>query len=175
MLVYRYPDPKTAARIAAQLSKHKPGRDHAPAIELVIETDKGGHRHVTDPGSGTAAWARSDTVSWGAFGLVWGAVVGALGGGGILGFLKDGLVTGLGWAVFGLVAGALYGLWAGRSISARRLEGIGPVLAPGTSAVLAWGDGAPHDRDLEPLAGPGAQHLVLLFNPVDHGAVLEAA
>jgi len=175
MIVSRYSDPKAATRVAAQVARRKSRRGHTPEIELVIETDAGGHRHVTDPHSGTAAWARSDTVSWGAFGLVWGGIVGALGGGGILGFLEEGLVTGIGWAVFGLVAGALYGLWAGRSISARRLKGIGPILAPGTSTVLAWADGAVRDGDLEPLAGPGAQHLVLSFNPVDHGAVLEAA
>jgi hypothetical protein len=175
MLVYRYPDPKTAAHLAADLAKAKPATNGAPHIELVIETDRSGHPHVTDPGSGTAAWARSDLVSWGAFGLVWGAIVGVLGGGGILGFLEGGLVTGIGWAIFGLVAGALYGLWAGRSISARRLKGIGPILAPGTSTVLAWADGAVHHGDLGPLAQPGSQHLILVFNPVDHGAVLEAA
>ena len=178
MVLLRYSDPKAAAHVAAQLAKHKGANGangHTPEIELVIETDANGHRHVTDPGSGTAAWARSDTISWGAFGLVWGVIVGATGGDGILGFLKDGLVTGIGWAIFGLVAGALYGLWAGRSISARRLEGIGPILAPGTSTVLAWGEGALHDADLEPLAGPGAEHFVLLFNPVEDGAVLEAA
>lgn len=174
MIVSRYPDRKAAAHVAAQLAERTPGRNHAPQVELVIETDAGGHRHVTDPRSGTAAWARSDVLSWGGFGLVWGAIVGALGGGGILGFLEGGLVTGIGWAIFGLVAGALYGLWAGRSISARRLEGIGPILAPDTSAVLAWADGAMRERDLEPLAGPGAQHVVLSFNPVAHGAVLEA-
>ena len=175
MLVFRYPDKRAGAHVAAQVAKQKPGHDQTPQIELVIETDAGGHRHVTDPRSGTAAWARSDTVSWGAFGLVWGAIVGVLGGGGILGFLKDGLVTGIGWAVFGLVAGALYGLWAGRSISARRLKGIGHILAPGTSTVLAWADGALQPKDLELLAQPGSRHLVLLFNPVDDGAVLEAA
>ena len=62
--------------------------------------------------------ARSDVISWGGFGLVFGAIVGVVGGGGILGFLEDGVATGIGWALFGLVAGALYGLWAGRSISA---------------------------------------------------------
>lgn len=175
MIVSRYPDPKAAAHVAAQMAKDKRPNGHAPEIELVIETDGGGHRHVIDPSTGTAAWARSDTISWGAFGLVWGAIVGALGGGGILGFLKDGIVTGIGWAVFGLVAGALYGLWAGRSISARRLKGIGPILAPGTSTVLAWVEGALHEGDLEPLSQPGSQRVVLLFNPVEDGAVLEAA
>jgi hypothetical protein len=40
----------------------------------------------------------------------------------------------------------LYGLWAGRSISARRLKGIAPLLKPGTSVLVAW-DESPLDRD----------------------------
>jgi hypothetical protein len=118
--------------------------------------------------------SKSDVVSWGGFGLVFGAIVGATGGGGILGFLKGGVVTGIGWAVFGLVAGALYGLWAGRSISARRLKGIGPILSPGTSSLIAWADGAVREEALGELARPEAQRLVLSFDPVPGGAVLEA-
>jgi hypothetical protein len=118
--------------------------------------------------------ARSDVISWGGFGLVFGAIVGLAGGGGILGFLEGGLVTGVGWAVFGLVAGALYGLWAGRSISARRLRGIGPLLLPGTSALLAWSNGPASSAVLEAFQEPGSSGLVLGFNPVEGGAVLEA-
>ena len=175
MLVYRYPDMNAAADIAATVSGAKPARDGAPQVELVIETDRSGHRHVTDPTRGTAAWARSDVVSWGLFGVVFGALAGAIGGGGLHGLVTRALVTGIGWAVFGLVAGTLYGLWAGRSISARRLEGIGPILAPGTSSLLAWADGALRDHALAPLAQAGSQSLVLRFSPVPGGAVLEAA
>jgi hypothetical protein len=172
MLLVRYPDPKAAGRVAAQWSK---GQAHNGAqIELVIETDGNGRRRVSDPTRGTAAWARSDVISWGLFGLVFGALVGAIGGGGLHGLVDEGLVTGTGWAVFGLFAGALYGLWAGRSISARRLNGIGPILAPGTSAVLAWADGAPRQETLDALTQPGAHQLVLQFDPVGGGAVLEA-
>jgi uncharacterized membrane protein len=173
MLLYRYSDPKAAAEVAAKMGKGSK-EDGAPQIELVIETDSNGRRRVTDPTQGTAAWARSDVVSWGGFGLVFGAIVGATGGGGILGFLKDGVVTGIGWAIFGLVAGGLYGLWAGRSISARRLEGIGPILSPGTSSVLAWADGALRENALDGLDRSDAQHLVLGFDPVPGGALLQA-
>ena len=41
-----------------------------------------------------------------------------------------------------LFAGALYGLWAGRAVSARRLKGVGPLLPPDSSVILAWADGA---------------------------------
>jgi hypothetical protein len=174
MLLDRYADPKTAAQVAQKLSKSTKQGAGTPQVELVIETDGNGRRRVSDPSHGTSAWARSDTISWGLFGLVWGAIVGALGGGGILGFLEGGLETGIGWAIFGVVAGALYGLWAGRSISARRLEGIGSILAAGTSAVLAWSEGVPRGDALGELAQPGAQALVLRFDPVERGAVLEA-
>ena len=175
MLVYRYPDPKVAARVAKEVSKRKPGANGAPQIELVIETDRNGHRHVTDPTRGTAAWARSDVVSWGLFGVVFGAIAGAVGGGGFHGAVTDAVVTGIAWAVFGLVAGALYGLWAGRSISARRLKGVGSLLGPGTSAVLAWADGPVRPGADDVFSAPGSKQLVLLFNAVDGGAVLEAA
>lgn len=173
MLLYRYPDPNTAAQVAKAVGKGKPGSDGAPQIELVIETDANGRRRVTDPTRGTAAWARSDIVSWGLFGVVFGAIAGAIAGG-FHGAIDDAVVTGVAWAVFGLVAGALYGLWAGRSISARRLRGVGSLLGNGTSAVLAWADGSVRPEALEAFAAPGASRLVLRFNPVEGGALLEA-
>jgi uncharacterized membrane protein len=172
MLLYRYPDPKTAAQVAKTVSKGS--ANGAPQIELVVETDRSGRRRVTDPTRGTAAWARSDVVSWGLFGVVFGAIAGAIGGGGFHGAVTDAVITGVAWAVFGLVAGALYGLWAGRSISARRLKGIGPILSPGTSSLLAWADGAVSEETLGGLGRPEAQRLVLSFDPVPGGAVLEA-
>jgi hypothetical protein len=175
MLLYRYPRPKAAARIAAQMSRAKAKEDGAPQIELIIETDGNGRRHVTDPTRGTAAWARSDIVSWGLFGVVVGALAGAIGGGGLHGAVNGAVVTGIGWAVFGLFAGALYGLWAGRSISARRLKGVGPLLGDGTSALLAWAEGAVRQRALDVLDAPEASRLVLSFNPVPGGAVIEAS
>jgi hypothetical protein len=50
--------------------------------------------------------ARSDVISWGGFGLVFGAVAG---GGGILSVLGNVLVTGVAWGLFGLVAGTSTG------------------------------------------------------------------
>jgi uncharacterized membrane protein len=174
MLLCRYPDPKTAAQVAKAVEKGKPGANGAPQIELIIETDGNGHRRVTDPARGTAAWARSDVVSWGLFGVVFGAIAGAVGGGGFHGAITGAVGTGVAWAAFGLVAGALYGLWAGRSISARRLKGVGSLLGNGTSAVLAWAEGSVRPEALDVLTAPGAKQLVLRFNPVDGGAVLEA-
>jgi hypothetical protein len=174
MILIRYPDTGTGRQVAAQASaqsKHDPTR---PQVELVVETDAHGRRHVADPAQGVAAMSRSDVVSWGGFGVVVGAVAGLTGGGGILGFLEDGFVTGVAWAVFGLAAGALYGLWAGRSISAHRLSGIGDILPRGSSAVLAWQEGPVTGAPSASLEAPGAQRFVLRFNPIEGGAVLEA-
>lgn len=73
-----------------------------------------------------------------------------------------------------MVAGALFGLWASRSTSARRLKGIGPLLAPDTSTLLAWSDGLVSQQTLDLLSEPQSQQLVLRFNPIERGAVLEA-
>jgi hypothetical protein len=174
MIMLRYPDPKTAKQVASQMAADGTQAVNPPEVELVIETDRRGRRHVADPSHGVAAWAKSDVMSWGGFGLVFGALVGATGGGGILGFLKGGLLTGVAWGLFGLVAGALYGLWAGRAISARRLKGIGPLLAPGTSTLLAWAEGPVSQDTIDTLTAPGSQRLVLRFNPIEGGAVLDS-
>jgi uncharacterized membrane protein len=173
MILYRYPDQNAAARVARHLSNSSPGQD-VPEVELVIETAANGRRHVIDPTRGTAAWARSDVISWGLFGVVVGGVAGAVGGGGLHGLIDDAVVTGAGWAVFGLFAGSLYGLWAGRSISAHRLKGVGPLLANGSSALLAWAHGPATQQSLDALERPEARRLILRFNSVPGGAVLEA-
>ena len=113
-------------------------------------------------------------ISWGLFGVAWGLIVGfAAGDGGVLGALESGLVTGILWGLFGLVAGALYGLWAGRGVSARRLKGLGPFVPPDTSLAVAWAEGSPSQETIERWAANGSQRLILRFNPVGHGAVLE--
>jgi len=169
MIVLRYPDVDTAKQAAARVAKAKSNGADAQ-VELLIKVDPNGHRHVTDPKFGPKAWAKSDIVSWGLFGVVVGAIAGAFGGG----IFKGAVVTGIGWALFGLFAGALYGLWAGRATTARRLKGIGPILAPGSSMLLAWAEGPVKRETIEMLAAANAKRLVLLFNPTDGGAVLEA-
>jgi hypothetical protein len=73
------------------------------------------------------------------------------------------------WGVFGVFAGAVYGLWVGRATTARRLNGIGPILAPGSSMLLAWADGPVKRETIEMLAAANAKWLVLLFNPLRAG------
>ena len=72
-------------------------------------------------------------------------------------------------------AGALYGLWAGRAVSARRLKGLSGLLVPGSSILIAWADGPVSADTIGALTAPGSQRLILRFNPVEGGAVLEAA
>jgi hypothetical protein len=177
MILLRYPDPRTAKQIASRAApKSKKTAESSPVqVELVIWAGRDGRRHVADPSTGVAAWAKSDVISWGLFGVAFGALAGAFGGGGVHSFVTDAVLTGIGWAVFGLVAGALYGLWAGRSVSARRLKSLGSFVAPGTSMIVAWADGPLRQDTLDTLTAPGSQQLILRFNPVEGGALLEAA
>ena len=117
--------------------------------------------------------AKSDVVSWGLFGVAYGAIVGFAGNGGVLSWIDNGVVTGVLWAIFGLFAGALYGLWAGRGVSARRLKGVGSLLPPDSSVILAWAEGGATERTLGALSTPDAKALALRFNPAAHGAILE--
>ena len=174
MVLLRYPDPGTAKQTAARM-KPKTKKAIPPLqVELVLHADRDGRRHVADPTLGVAATARSGLVGWAAFGVLFGAIGGVINGGGLGGALKGALVTAVLWGIFGIIAGGLYGLWAGRSVSGRRLKSVGPLLAPGTSMLVAWADKPVTQDTLDPYLTPGSQRLVLRFNAVDGGAVLEA-
>ena len=170
MLLLRYPL-EHAAQAALEAARKADG--DTPQVELVFESAKSGKRRVISPAQGVAAMSKSDVVSWGLFGLVFGVIVGVAANGGILSSIENGVVTGVLWAIFGLAAGALYGLWAGRGVSARRLKGVGALLPPDSSAILAWADGADTERTIRALSTPDAKTLALRFNPAAHGAILE--
>jgi hypothetical protein len=174
MILVRYREPGAARQIASRIAARAESSDR-PEVELVVETDRAGHRRVIDPKFGSWATGKNNIVSWGGLGLVCGAIAGATGGGGIVGFLKGGVGTGIFWGLFGLAAGALYGVWAGRATTARRLKGIGPILAPGTSTLLAWAELPVSDDTTKALAAPASQRLVLSFNQHARGAVLATA
>lgn len=173
MLLVRFAGEHAARRVLGKSGSAKHQDQKAPQVELVIETNEHGRRRVIAPATGSAAFSKSDTISWGLFGLVWGVIVGFASHGGVLSSLKSALVTGILWAIFGMVAGALYGLWAGRAVSARRLKGVGPLVPPGTSLVVAWAEGALREDTIEQWAGPGSRRLILRFNPAGPGALLE--
>ena len=89
--------------------------------------------------------------------------------------LDAGIVNGIVWGLFGIFTGALYGLWAGRSVSARTLRASARSLLPDTSMVLAWAGEPVARATLDAFTKPDSQRLVLRFNTVEHGAILEAA
>ena len=174
MLLFRYAGTDTAKRVNAQASSKANERHAAVETELLMRTDPGGRRHVASPSAGALAFGKGALVSWGAFGLVFGAAAGFTNHGGFFGALKGGVVTGIVWAIFGLAAGALYGLWAGRAVSARRLKSVRPLLPPGTSMVLAWAEGAPQEEAVTAWSEPAEQQLILRFDQAPHGAMLRA-
>ncbi|MET1154627.1 hypothetical protein [Arthrobacter sp.] len=80
-------------------------------------------------------------MSWGVLGLVFGAIGGFTGGGGILGFLGGGLVTGVLWGAFGMLAGTLYGLFVGNVLSGRQRKKLDSLVPPNSSLAVFWADG----------------------------------
>ena len=181
MLLFRYAGSDTAKRVNAEAGtkngSHAGGKakgSHAAVeTELLLRTDPGGRRHVVSPTAGAWACGKGAIVGWGVFCLAAGLIAGFGANGGFFGAVKGGVVTGIIWAIFGLGAGALYGLWAGRAVSGRRLNAIGPILPPDTSMVLAWAEGTPKQQAVIPWSDPASQQLALRFNEVPHGAVLQ--
>jgi uncharacterized membrane protein len=174
MLLMRYRGKDTARRSAAMVRPAPGGHEDSVQPELLIEVPEHGRAKVIAPTQlGARAFAKSDTISWGLFGLVYGAIVGAVSNNGALGAVETGVVTALAWAAFGLAAGALYGLWAGRAVSARRLRGLAPLLPQGSSTLVAWSEENLTDETVERWSQPGADWLILRFNQVSDGALLE--
>jgi hypothetical protein len=176
MVMLRYPSPDTAQQMASDPPAGDNGDVPALEVEMVIRSDADGRRHVSDPSLGVRAVAKSDLLWWGGFGLVFGALAGAVGGGGVLGFIEGGLATAAAWDIVGLGVGALYGLVVPRSFSARRLKSVGSLATPGTSILMAWVDAANPitESALDAYSTPGSQRLLLNFNSSERGAVLEA-
>jgi hypothetical protein len=173
MLMFRYAGTGTAKRVYTEASSKANGSHPAIETELLLRTDPGGRRHVASPSVG--AFVRSDVLGWAVLGLAVGLIAGFAGNGGLFGALEKGVVSGIVWGILGLVAGTMYGLWAGRSISARRLNSIRPILPPDpdTSMVLAWAVGAPQERAVTAWSAPGSGQVILRFESAPHGAVLD--
>lgn len=141
--------------------------------ELIFEAPDHGRLKVSDPAQGAWAFAKSDLISWGLFGLIYGLIVGIVSNHGIISAVKDTAAAAVICAVFGLAAGALYGLWAGRAISARRMKRVRPLMPPGTSTVLAWSEDDLTSDAIGDWEEPGSERLIVRFNPVADGALLE--
>jgi len=175
MLLVRFTGERSARNALAAAGSAKGNQPDAPRVELVVEADERGKRRVIDPTMGPAAVARSDLVSWGGFGLVYGVIVGFAGNGGVLGAAERGLVTGIAWGAFGLAAGALFGLWTSRSASARRLQGIGPLVPPGSSLAVGWAGSSVPAATVDGWLASGSERLLVRFVAGEHGLLLDAA
>jgi hypothetical protein len=174
MIMLRYAAESTAKQTAAKMAHHAKGADPAFAVEIMVERHPNGDLRVVDPKYGTWGWAKSDLVSWGVLGVAVGLLSGLISGG-LFGAVHSGIATGLIWAAFGLFAGALYGLWAGRAVTGRRLKSAARLLTPGTSLVVAWSEQPITGTVLAPYVTADSQHLVLHFNSIEGGVVLEAS
>ena len=172
MLLVRFPGEHGGKALAASTNTKHPD-PRAPQVELLVEANKDGRRRVVDPTTGSAAFSKAQLVGWGVCGLVWGAIVGFAGGAGALGSIEDALLIGVAWAIFGMIAGALYGLWAGRAVSARRLKRVGAFVPPDSSLVVAWAGEAVTLDAMERWAASGTDRLILRFDPIGHGVLLE--
>lgn len=172
MLWFRYPGTGTAKRVNAEAGSKTNGSHPAIETELLLRTDPDGRRHVVSPSAGAWAFAKSSVGGWAIYGVAIGLIAGFAGNGGLFGALAKGVVSGIVWGILGLIAGALYGLWAGRSVSARRLNSVQPILPPGTSMVLAWAVGAPQEQAVTAWSSPGSEQVILRFESAPHGAVL---
>jgi uncharacterized membrane protein len=173
MIMVRFAGQHAARQALAAAGPAKGSAPDAPQVEVVIEADERGKRRVIDPTRGPAAIARSDIVGWGAFGLVYGIIVGFAGNGGVLGPAERGLVTAIAWGAFGIFAGALFGLWTSRSVSVRRLKGIGPLVPPGSSVVVGWAASSVPAAAAGGWLAAGAQRLLVRFVAGEHGPVLD--
>jgi hypothetical protein len=169
MLLVRY-----AGEHGARKKLSSPTTD-AAQVELVFEVPSHGRTRVVSPTAGVAAWAKSDLVSWGGFGVVFGLIVGFAANGGTFGILEEGVVKGLLWGVFGLAAGALYGLWVGRATSARRIRGLHALLPPDSATALVWLAGGGGAAEIAHETRASSAHVALDFRPSGDGAVLQAS
>jgi uncharacterized membrane protein len=172
MLLVRYAGERSARRALATAGSGKDAGPDAPLVELVVEANERGKRRVIDPTMGPAAVAKADIVSWGAFGLVYGALAGFVSDGGP-GVIESTVGWGIACGVFGIVAGALFGLWASRSVSARRLKGIGPLVPPDSSLALGWAGSSASTEAIDGWIASGSQRMVMRFVADERGLHLD--
>ena len=174
MLMVRYTGEHAAKKALAESGSEKHKDKKEPEVELFVEANEHGRLRVIEPKTGTAAFSKSQILGWGLFGVAYGLIVGfAAGNNGVLGAIESGVLVGVLWGIFGAVAGALYGMWAGRGVSARRLKGLGAFVPPDSSLALAWAEGSLSQETIERWAATSSRRLLLRFNPVGRGALLE--
>lgn len=174
MLLFRYKGKRTAHDLLIQKGLNKKQVKKLVQVDLVFETNDKGKVNVNSPSQGPVATAKADLVSWGVFGVVFGAIAGLFSTGGVLGFFEGGILTGIGWGIFGLFAGMLMGYFANRTVTSSQVKGITSLLRPDSSLILAWADATAPPDEIDMFATPDSQHLILDFVAGKEGAVLEA-
>jgi uncharacterized membrane protein len=172
MLLVRFGGEGAARQALARSASAKSDDPDRPQVELVVEANERGKRRVVDPTMGSAAVAKADVVSWGVFGLVYGALAGFVSNGGP-GVIESTVGWGIACGVFGIVAGALFGLWAGRSVSARRLKGVGPLVPPDSSLALGWAGSSASAEAIDGWIASGSQRMLMRFVADERGLHLE--
>jgi uncharacterized membrane protein len=174
MLLVRLPGQLAVRQALAELAPAKTPDPSIPQVnvELVLESDPRGGLYVHSPNFGVRFSARSSLMSWGVLGLIFGAIAGFSGGGGILRVLEGGLITGAVWGAFGLLAGALYGLFVGRVLSGRHLKQFEWLVPPNSSLAFVWADGDLTNEAIDRWAPRGSQRLVVRFESTSAGSVL---
>ncbi|MGZ8721851.1 MAG: hypothetical protein ACXWXH_10355 [Aeromicrobium sp.] len=173
MLLVRFKGQHSARQALATTTPAKDTEPDGPQVELVVEANERGKRRVADPTMGPAAVAKADIVSWGTFGLVYGALAGFVGNGGISGVIESSLGWAIACGVFGIVAGALFGLWASRSVSAARLKGIGALVPPDSSMVLGWATNSVSAEAIDGWIASSSQQLVVRIVADESGLLLD--
>jgi uncharacterized membrane protein len=175
LLLVRLPGRHAARQALAQLAPTKtpdPDLPQVKQVEVVLESDARGGLHAHSPNFGVGFSAKSSLMSWGVLGLIFGAVGGFTGGGGILAILGGGLITAVAWGAFGALAGALYGLFVGNVLSFRQLKKLDDLVPPNSSLAFVWADGDLPTEAVDRWALPGAQRLVVRFDSTPQGIVL---
>ena len=148
LVTVTYPSPETAK----QMALHPPVKSPLE-VEMAIQSDPDGHRHVTDPSLGVHAAAKVNLVQSAVCGLVFGVVVGLAGGGDLLGLVERGIWSAVIWGIAGFFLGALYGYLFLKSFSPRGLKGVASFC--GSRHVGSDGLGRCH----EPAHHRGARRL----------------
>lgn len=132
-----------------------------PRVEVELESDERGRLLGHSPNFGVGFSARSSLVSWGMLELIFGAIGGCTGGGGILGFLGGGLVTGVVWGAFGLLAAD--GCPIHLHVKGHRLECLGEF--PGVHGCARPGTCTPSTACLSDETSRGSQDATAWAGP----------
>jgi hypothetical protein len=174
MLLLRYRGTDTAKRTMVRARARCGGDGQGVQPELVIEARDHGQPKATDPTQlGAARYSKSDMISWGC--SAWPTARSS----------APWPITEYSALSRPLPSPASPGprsAWpperctgCGRAVPCLAADSAasGPLLPPDTSTVVAWSEANLTDQTVGEWAEPGSERLILRFNPVSGGALLE--